>query len=59
MQSHTQTNPVLRKPDSLHFFRIVKEQPNKNLLLKEMGSPLTADSPQKAGDWWSQPGSNR
>ncbi len=29
MQSHTQTNPALRKPDSLHFFRIVKEQPNK------------------------------
>ena len=25
----TQTNPVLRKPDSLHFFRIVKEQPNE------------------------------
>ena len=29
MQSLTQTNPVLRKPGSLHFFRIVKEQPNK------------------------------
>ena len=30
MQSHTQTNLVLRKPDSLHFFRIFKEQPNNN-----------------------------
>jgi hypothetical protein len=28
MQSHTQTNPAW-VPDSLHFFRIVKEQPKQ------------------------------
>jgi len=33
MQSHTQTNPAW-EPDSLHFFRIVKEQPKQQNLLR-------------------------
>ena len=45
--------PGLRKPDSLHFFRIVKEQPNKTYFEAECEFHL------EVGSWWSQPGSNR
>src|SRR5436190_20800284 len=49
--------PGLREPDSLHFFRIFKEQPNQAYCAARaarwaLSFPVT-------GIWWSQPGSNR
>jgi hypothetical protein len=52
--------PGLREPDSLHFFRIFKEQPNKTYGEEESRIPLGAKfSYPETEDWWSQPGSNR
>ncbi len=52
--------PGLRKPDSLHFFRIFKEQPNKLIgqCTRRFRARAFADR-FAVGCWWSQPGSNR